>query len=87
LIVSLIHLLCVLFFYIKLTLIKLIVEAFLFHKGFVISAFDHVSVLHDKDQVGVADSGKTMRDDKAGSSLCQLIHGSLDNDLGSCVYG
>ena len=69
----------------ELAVVKLGVKAAAVHQLFVRSAFDHVAVAHDKDQIGVFDGGQAMRNDKAGASLCQLIHRPLDQKLGAGI--
>ena len=48
---------------------------------------DNVTVIHDKDQVCITDGGKTVRDDEAGTAAHQVVHGLLDPDFGSGIYG
>ena len=53
----------------------------------MIALFHDVSVVHDENQVGVADCGQPVGDDKAGAVLHQLIHGLLDVQFGLGVDG
>lgn len=43
----------------------------------MISLLDDIAVFHNKDQIRISDRGETMCNDKAGSSLHQVIHGFL----------
>ena len=55
------------------------------HQRVVRPLLDDVSVLHDKDEVGVLDGTETMGDDEACPSFGQLVHRFLDLLLGSRV--
>ena len=54
---------------------------------FMIALLDDVSVLHDQDQICIFDGGKSVGNDKTCSALHQIIHGFLDLNLGSGIYG
>ena len=51
----------------------------------MVSAFDNVAVTHNKYQVCVFDSRKSVCDNKARSALCKLIHCPLDKKLRSRI--
>ena len=45
------------------------------------AAFDHIAVLHHKDQVGIFNGGKAVRNHKAGAPGGEGIHGVLNEQL------
>ncbi len=52
----------------------------------MISLFNDITLTHYQDQVSVADGRKAMSDDEAGTTLHQVVHGILDEDLGASIY-
>lgn len=62
----------------ELAVIKIGIEAALGEKLLMIAAFDHITVLQHKDQVGVFDRGKPMGDTKE-------VRPSLSFAIASCA--
>ena len=53
----------------------------------MVALLDDISVLHDKNQIRIANRGQPMGNDKACSALHQVIHCFLDLDLCSGING
>ena len=53
----------------------------------MVALLDDISVLHDKNQIRIANRRQPMGDDKARSALHQVIHCFLDLDLCSGING
>ena len=51
------------------------------------SAFHHVALIHDKDEIRVAYSGQPVGYHEGRSALGELIHGALDERLGAGIDG
>ena len=49
------------------------------------SAFDHVAVAHDEDQVSAFNRRKAVRDHKAGAAFRELVHCPLDQKLSTGI--
>ena len=47
----------------------------------MVALLDDITVLHDKNQICIADRGKPMRDHKARTAFHQRIHCFLDLDF------
>ena len=62
-------------------------KAALRQKLLVISLLDDVAVLHDKNQVRIADRRQPVSDHKASAALHQLIHRPLDPMLRAGIDG
>ena len=45
------------------------------------ACFHNVAVLHDQNQIGVADRGQAVRDDKARTAFHQRFHALLNQDF------
>ena len=71
----------------KLRIVKVCIEPILRKQLFMVALLDDISVLHDKNQIRIANRRQPMGDDEACSALHQVIHGFLDLDFGSCVDG
>ena len=71
---------------IKLAVIKICVKAFCCKQLFVTALLDNIAILHNQNQVSILDSGKPVGNDKACSSLHQVIHSLLNLDLCSGIY-
>ena len=71
----------------ELTVIEVCVEAVLCEQGFVRARFDDLTVVHDEDQVCLADGGKTVRHDKARSAFHHRSERVLNLHFGSGVDG
>ena len=71
----------------ELRVVQLGIEAVLRKQLFVAALFDDVAVLHDEDEVGVADGRKAVRDDKGGAPHRQLIHRLLNELLRAGIDG
>ena len=71
----------------ELVLVESVVDALTRQKLFVIARFHHSAVLHNNDDVGVTDGGKTVCDDQTGAVLHQRYHRLLDVHFGSGVNG
>ena len=65
----------------KLALIQLRIEAALCKQLFVVACFYNISILHDKDDVRIADGRKAVCDDEAGASFGQTVHRLLNQQL------
>ena len=70
---------------VELRIVDLAVESAELHQGVVGTGLYDIAVLHNKDQVGIFDGGKSVRDDKTRSAACQRIHRLLDQDLCSGI--
>ena len=55
------------------------------HQFFMRSAFDHVAVAHDEDQVSVFNRRKAVRNHKAGAAFRELVHCPLDQKLSTGI--
>ena len=53
----------------------------------MLALFDDIAVFHNQNQIRIADGGKSVSNNKAGSSFHQTIHGLLDLLLRSGIYG
>ena len=53
----------------------------------MVALFDDVAVLHNQDDIRIADGGKAMGNNETCSALHQLVKGSLDFHFGSCIDG
>jgi len=53
----------------------------------MVTAFNDLTMFQDDDRLGIADSGKTMRDNKYRSAFHEGIHSLFDQVLGTCVNG
>ena len=53
----------------------------------MLSGFDNVAVIHDQDQIGIADRGEAVSDDEACASLHEVLHAFLDQDFGTGIDG
>ena len=62
----------------KLTVPQLVVKAFLGKQTVMVAHFHNVAVLHNKNQVGTSDGGKTVGNDEGGLALHQLPEGIVD---------
>ena len=51
------------------------------------SAFHHVALIHDKDEIRVAYGGQPVGYHEGRSALGELIHGALDERLGTGIDG
>src|SRR5713101_4436426 len=69
----------------KLAVVEVGVEAVLREQFLVGAFFDDRAVIHDQDQLRVADGGEPVGDNEAGSALHQLGHGPLNLHLGAGV--
>ena len=49
------------------------------------AAFNDIALIHDKYKVGVTNGGQSVRYDKRGSALGELIHRLLNECLGACI--
>ena len=69
----------------KLAVIQRGVETVLRQKGIVRALLDDVAIAHDEDQIGIADGGEPVGDDKAGASAHQFVHAVLNELLGAGI--
>ena len=53
----------------------------------MVSLFDDIAVFHYQDEICVSYGGESVGDYEAGSAFHEVIHGFLDLDFGSGVYG
>lgn len=67
--------------------IKLIILALFGNELIMRAAFDDAAVVKDHDHVGVADRGKTVRDDENGSAVHQTVHALLNERFRSGIDG
>ena len=51
------------------------------------AVLDDVALLHDQNEVGVADGGQTVGDDEAGAVFRQPVHGPLGDEFCPGVHG
>ena len=65
--------------------VKLIIPPMQRDKLVVIAAFDDFTVFENANHVGVADGGKTVRDDENRTSLHKFVHALFDEFLGASV--
>ena len=61
------------------------VESAFLQKGVVIAHFHDLSVLHDKNEVGISNGGKAVSHDEGGLALHQLFKGIADLQLGTGI--
>lgn len=61
--------------------VELIVVPLLSDELIMVTALDHASVVKADDDVGVADRGQAVRDDKGGAALHEGVHAALDLSL------
>ena len=71
----------------KLRIVKVCIEPILRKQFFMVALLDDISVLHDKNQIRITNRGQPMGNDKACSTLHQVIHCFLDLDLCSGING
>ena len=71
----------------ELNRIKVVVESVLCHKRFVIAQFDDVAVFHYENNVGFANGGQAVRNDKRRFALCCGGKRILNFKLGAGVDG
>ena len=71
----------------KLRIIQLCVESIFCQEFFVVSLFDNIAVFHYQYKICISDGGESVGDYEAGSAFHEVIHGFLDLDFGSGVYG
>ena len=69
----------------KLAVIDLSIKAVLCQQLFVLSFFYNMPVAHNKDHICLADSRKTMGNNKAGPSFHHLGKGFLNTDLSTGI--
>ena len=65
----------------ELRVIQVRIKALLLEQFFVSALLYDVAVLHDKDHIRIAYGRQAVCDDKAGTSLHQMIHRFLDRHL------
>src|SRR4051812_21840012 len=70
----------------ELAVVKVGVEAIGSQQPIMSSLLDDGTVIHDQDQVSIANGGKTMGDDKACPTLHQLAHSALNLLLGPGIH-
>lgn len=68
-------------------IIQLVIPSFLRKQLLMGTTFDNVSLFQNHDTVTVADSGKTVGDNKSRSAFHQLIHAILNQLLGTGING
>ena len=69
----------------ELAVIQFGVESAGLQQALVVALLDDVPIAHHQNQVGVADGGQAVGNDKAGAALHQGIHGALDQYLGARI--
>ena len=69
----------------KLAGVQLFIQSALFEQLLVRSAFDDIALVHDKDEVCVADGGQAVGNNKARSAAREAIHRLLHEHLGSRI--
>ena len=69
----------------ELTVIQVRIEAALRQRSSWVPC-SIIALVHDQNQVRIPDRGQSMRDDKAGAVLHQLIHRFLDIELRSGIH-
>ena len=67
--------------------VKLIIPPPLRYQLLVIAALDNLAVFEDANHIGVADCGKSVRDDKNGATLHEFVHSLLDKFFSASVDG
>ena len=55
------------------------------HQGLVIARFNNAPMIHDNDLLGIANRRQTMGHDKTGPILPNIVHGILNQRLGSGI--
>ena len=68
-------------------IIQLVIPSFLRKQLLMGTTFDNMSLFQNHDTVTVADSGKTVGDNKSRSAFHQLIHAILNQLLGTGING
>ena len=53
----------------------------------MVPLFDNIAVFHYQYKICISDGGESVGDYEAGSAFHEVIHGFLDLDFGSGVYG
>lgn len=48
--------------------------------------FDYFALIHDENQIGIADGGKPVGDHKTGPALQDAFHLFLDQSVHSSIY-
>lgn len=69
----------------KLRIIQLCIKSVLCKKLIMCTLLDNVSILHDKNHIGILDSRQPVGDDKACSVLHQIVECLLDTDFCTCI--
>ena len=69
----------------KLAVIQFLIKAVCLQKLLMSAAFNDIALIHDKYKVGVTNGGQSVRYDKRGSALGELIHRLLNECLGACI--
>ena len=65
--------------------VELVIPALLLKQLVVIALLDDGAILHDEDDVGLADGREAVGNDEAGSALCHAVEGLLNADLGAGI--
>ena len=66
---------------------KLVILALFLQQLLMGAALHDLAVIHDQDQVTIADGGQAMRDHKGGASAHDAVHTALDELFGTRVDG
>jgi len=69
----------------KLTVVQILIESALCHKFIMRSLFDDTSVFHDKNLICISNRRKTMRYDKACTSLHKTVKSFLNHQFSSGI--
>ncbi|MCJ7622932.1 MAG: amidohydrolase family protein [Anaerolineaceae bacterium] len=69
----------------KLAVVQLSIETASFQQFFMFALLDNITFVHHQDQIGVADGGETVGDDKTGAVPHQVVHSFLDQYLGAGI--